>query len=142
MTFPERGASGLLRSDTTEHPRTVAAPTTMPVMAGAEELEPRVAALETHVQELADRVQRSEQDGAAARLLAGGADRDVTEIRGEIRDFREHNSRVLGAMRSDLTDMTQRMESGFAEVRGALDATSAGQAQIVELLNEVIRRGS
>jgi predicted nucleic acid-binding Zn-ribbon protein len=121
-----------------------------------DELEERVAALETQVQGLAERVQRSEHDAAAARVLAGGVDRDVSEIRAEIRDFRDQNNRVLNAMRSDLTDLTSRVddlserldaltertESGFAHVRGALDASAAGQAHIVELLDQLIRRDS
>jgi hypothetical protein len=101
-------------------------------------LEARVAALETQVRELVDRVRHNEQDAAAARVLAGGADRDVAEIRGEIREFREQNTWVLNAMRHDLTDLRQRVDSGFAEMRGKLDATAAGQQQIAELLNILI----
>ncbi|MQA62275.1 MAG: permease [Actinophytocola sp.] len=89
-------------------------------MAAPDDLEARVAALETQVRELADRVRTSEQDAAAARVLAGGADRDVTEIRGEIRDFR------------------QQMNNGFTEARGKLDAAAVGQQQIVGLLNTLI----
>jgi outer membrane murein-binding lipoprotein Lpp len=59
---------------------------TLTAMADAEELDARVSALETHVHDLAERVRRSEHDAAAARVLAGGVDRDVTEIRAEIRD--------------------------------------------------------
>ena len=139
-------------------------------MAEGDDLEQRVAALETQVQGLAERVHRSEQDAVAARVLAGGVDRDVSEIRAEIRAFRDQNNRVLNAMRSDLTDLTarvdalgermdaltdrmgglaermgglaERTENGFAGVRGALDATAAGQAHIVELLDQLIRRDS
>lgn len=139
-------------------------------MAEAEELEERVAALEAQVHDLVERVQRSEHDAASARVLAGGADRDVSEIRAEIRDFRDQNNRVLNAVRDDLIDLTgrvdhltermdhlterldglaerlggltERTEGGFAQVRGALDATAAGQSHIVELLDQLIRRGS
>jgi hypothetical protein len=103
---------------------------------------------------LAHRVRTSEQDAAAARVLAGGADRDVSEIRGEIREFREQNTRVLNAMREDLTDLRTHVDAGFAQVdrrfaevgrgftemRGVLDATAAGQQQIVGLLNTLIGR--
>ncbi len=143
---------------------------TLSAMADAEDLEARVSALETHVHDLADRVRRSEHDAAAARVLAGGVDRDVSEIRAEIRDFRDQNNRVLNAMRSDLRDLgervggltertegltertdslterldalTERVDGGFAQVRGALDGTVAGQSHIVELLDQLIRRGS
>lgn len=107
-------------------------------MAHPNDIEARVAALETQVQELADRVRHSEQDAAAARVLAGGADRDVNEMRTEIREFREQNTRVLNAMREDLTDVREAVSSGFTEMRGRLDATAAGQEQIVTMLNTLI----
>ena len=114
-------------------------------MAQQPDLEARVAALETRFRELAERVRHSEQDAAAARVLAGGADRDVAEIRGEIREFREHNTRVLNAMREDFIDLGQRVETGFArgdngftEMRGKLDGAAAGQQQIVTLLTTLI----
>jgi chromosome segregation ATPase len=118
------------------------------VMASPDDLETRVAALETRVHELAERVRGSEQDAAAARVLAGGADRDVTEIRAEIREFRDQNTRVLNAMREDLTDLRQRMyhveekaDAGFTEMRGKFDAVAAGQQQIVGLLNTITGQG-
>jgi hypothetical protein len=121
-------------------------------MAQQPDLEARVVALETHVRELAERVRHSEQDAAAARVLAGGADRDVAEIRGEIREFREQNTRVLNAMREDLIDLRQRVETGFArvdngfaqvdngfiEMRGKLDGAAAGHQQIVTLLTTLL----
>ena len=73
--------------------------------------------------ELCARLRRVEKDAAAARILAGGADRDVGEIRTELRElrsemrsefvdvragmrsFRDQNNRVLSAMREDLTDL-------------------------------------
>jgi hypothetical protein len=114
-------------------------------MAQPPDLEARVAALEVRVSELDERVRRSEQDAAAARVLAGGADRDVTEMTAEIRGFREQNTRMLNAMREDLTDLRSRvddgatdMQNGFTEIRGRLDAAAAGQQQIVSLLNTLI----
>jgi uncharacterized protein YhaN len=108
------------------------------VMAQPPDLEARVAALEARMSELDGRVRRSEQDAAAARVLAGGADRDVTEMTAEIRGFREQNTRVLNAMREDLTDLRSRVDNGFTEMRGKLDAASAGQQQIVSLLSTLI----
>jgi hypothetical protein len=123
------------------------------------DLEARMTAPEAQVRELAERVRHSEQDAAAARVLAGGADRDVAEMRGEIRDFREQNTRVLNAMREDLTDLRSRVDDGFArfdqrfarvdehfaqvddgfaEMRGKLDGTAAGLQQIVGLLTTLI----
>jgi len=108
-----------------------------------------MTALETEVRELAGRVRNSEQDAAAARVLAGGADRDVEQFRGEIRDFRKATMASFNAMREDLTHLRQRMDSletrlevkidtGFTEMRGRLDTTAADMQHIADLLNTLI----
>ena len=133
----------------------------IPSMATSDDLEARVTALETQVAELTARVHHSEQDAAAARVLAGGADRDVNEIRAEIREFRQATISSFNAMREDFTDFRNEMYSfrnevnnrfaevnnrfaavdiGFAEMRGKFDAAAAGQQQIVSLLNTLIAR--
>jgi hypothetical protein len=118
-------------------------------MAQPPDLEARVSALETQVSDLNQRVRRSEQDAAAARVLAGGADRDVSDIRAEIRDFREVNTRTLNALRQDMVDLRQDMverfavvDQGFTEMRGRLHATAAGLQQITGMLTTLITRDS
>jgi methyl-accepting chemotaxis protein len=83
-----------------------------------------------------------------ARVLAGGADRDVEQIRGEIRDFKQATTASFNAMRADINDLRTEMRNGFAEVhggfaevdrgfaemRGRLDATAAGIEQIANML--------
>jgi chromosome segregation ATPase len=120
----------------------------LPVMTQPPDLEARVSALEARVGDLAERVRRSEHDAAAARVLAGGADRDVADIRSEMREFREHNTRLHNATRQDLTDLRQdlndlgtHVDDGFIELRGRLDAAAAGQQQIVAMLDTLIARG-
>jgi chromosome segregation ATPase len=110
-------------------------------MAQPEEFETRLTALEAQVSDLTARVRGSEQDAAAARVLAGGADRDVAEIRREIRDFRQATTGSFNAMREDLTDLRQRLDDGFTEMRGKLDATATGQQQIVHLLTRLTDPG-
>ncbi|AEV71542.1 hypothetical protein MycrhN_0912 [Mycolicibacterium rhodesiae NBB3] len=108
-------------------------------------LEARVEALETHVRDLDGRVRASEQDAAAARVLAGAADRDVTQFHSELRDFRQAAVSSFNAMREDMTDLRTEMrtrfasvDNGFIEVRGKLDAAAAGQQQIVDILHRLI----
>lgn len=117
-----------------------------------ESLEPRVAALESQVRDLGTRVRVSEQDAAAARVLAGAADRDVSEFRGEIRDFRQATSTSFSAMRADFNDLRTEMNERFARVdekfarvddaftgiRGTLDAAAAGQEHIATMLQQLI----
>ena len=108
------------------------------------DLEPRVSALETQVHELTQRVRATEHDAAAARVLAGGADRDVTDIRGELRDFRQATTTSFNALREDLTDLRRhvddrfgQVDTGFIEIRDKLDASAAGQQRIVEILERL-----
>lgn len=102
------------------------------------DLEARVAALEARVGELVGEAQSAREDAAAARHLAAVNDRDVAEIRGEIRDFRQATTGSFNAMRSDLTDLRTEMRNGFTEVRGQLDGTAAGLEQITGLLTTLI----
>ena len=101
------------------------------------DLEPRVSALEEQVRSLAARVQSSEQDAAAARVLAGAADRDVSEFRGEIRDFRKATTASFNALRQDFVDLRNHVDNGFIEMRGKLDGVAAGQQQIVGLIQRI-----
>jgi len=104
----------------------------------SEDLEPRVSALEEQVRDLTGRVQASEQDAAAARVLAGAADRDVSEFRGEIRDFRRATTASFNALRQDFVDLRTHIDDGFTETRGKFDVMAAGQQQIVGLLQTII----
>lgn len=102
-----------------------------------------MATLEARVSELAEQVQQAQaarEDAAAARHLAAANDRDVSEIRTELRDFRQATTSSFNAMRDDLADLRSETHTGFTEMRGKFDQTAAGQAQIVELLDALIRQ--
>ena len=117
------------------------------------DLEPRVEALENQVRDLTAKVQVTQQDAAAARVLAGAADRDVSEIRGELGDFRNATTASFNAMRQDFVDLRQdfadlrehvdrrfeQVDQGFVEMRGRFDAAAAGQQQIVDMLTTIMR---
>jgi len=122
--------------------------------------EDRVTALETQVDQLKKQVRRCAEDAAAARVLAGGADRDVEEVRaelrefraevrtefqnvraelrGELRTFRDQNNRVLNTLREDMIELRNHVDKGFIEIRGRLDATAAGMDYIARLLQRLI----
>ena len=103
-----------------------------------ESLESRVAALETQVRDLDARLTASTQDAAAARVLAGAADRDVSEFRGELRDFRQAVASSFNALREDMNDRFARVDNGFIGIRGKLDVAAAGQEHIANLLQQLI----
>ena len=102
------------------------------------DLESRVSALEEQVRDLTGRVQSSEQDAAAARRLAGAADRDDSEFRDEIRAFRRATGVSFNALRQDFVDLRAHVDNGFVEMRGKFDVMAAGQRQIVDLLQIII----
>lgn len=109
-------------------------------------------ALETTVGDINRRLRATEHDAAAARVLAGAADRDVTEIRAEIRDFRYATSASFNALRQDFVELREdfgdlrrhvdlgfeKVDRGFAEMRGKLDATASGQQHIAGLIQRLI----
>ena len=119
------------------------------------DLESRVAALERQVHTLSQQVHQSAQDAAAARVLAGAADRDVSQIGEELRDFRQATTASFNALRQDFVDLRgkvtdgfadinakfERVDQGFTEMRGKFDATAAGQEQIAGLLQQLIDKG-
>jgi hypothetical protein len=118
-----------------------------------ESLEQRVTALESQMRELADRVRTSEQDAAAARVLAGAADRDVTEFMGELHGFRRATTASFNALLEEMNERFAhveerfahieerfgRVDDGFIEMRGKLDGAAAGQRRIAEILIERCR---
>ena len=109
-------------------------------MTEPDDLEPRVAALENDVRRLSDEVRRTREDAAAARVLAGGADRDVGELGAELRDFRQATISTMNAMRDDMTSLSGRVDLAVTEMRGRLDAAATGQQQIADMLRTLLDR--
>jgi methyl-accepting chemotaxis protein len=89
--------------------------------------------------ELRARLRRVEQDAAAARILAGGADRDVGELGREFREFRDQNNRMLNAMREDLTDLRDETRRGFARVRERFEQVDRNFEQVDRNFEQVDR---
>lgn len=100
--------------------------------------------LEQEVVRLRERVSETSRDAAAARILAGGADRDVSDVRGELRAhtqslnaLRETQRELVEAYR-ELRELQIRQgseHSAFAaEVRANFAEMRTGTAQIVTLL--------
>ena len=120
-------------------------------MATPEDIESRLSAVERGVAELRAQQGLTASDAAAARVLAAGADHDVSEVRAELR---AHTS-ALNALRETQLEQGRRldrmdgrfdrMDGRFDGMDGRLDAlearmadgfatVGAGMAQIVTLL--------
>jgi nitrogen-specific signal transduction histidine kinase len=89
-----------------------------------ENLARRVAALEEAVRRLDEQGAVSAADSAAARVLASGADRDVSEVRAELRA----HTQALNALRETQREQGDALRDGFAKVNTTLQ-------RIVDLLD-------
>ena len=106
-------------------------------MTNPDDHERRLRALEGEVVRLREQVALSSSDAAAARVLAGGADRDVSEVRAELRAHTQalnalretqlEQGREIASLRQDVTEQGQTMTAGFATLR-------TGMEQITTLL--------
>jgi len=105
-------------------------------VATLEELEARVARLE---QLLAS----TREQAAAARILAGGADQEVSEFKGTL----NAHTRALGALRETQVEQGQKLDAleskvddGFSEMREGFAKVGTGMAQINALLRTLVDR--
>ncbi|TWF78636.1 hypothetical protein FHX44_114559 [Pseudonocardia hierapolitana] len=96
-----------------------------------DDLAARVARLEGEVARLKDGVSVSRADAAAARVLAGGADREVSDVRTELRA----HAQVLNALRETQLEQQGEMRQLRSEMQQSFGMLSTGMAQIVALLN-------
>jgi hypothetical protein len=102
-------------------------------MGSMEELEGRVTALEVQMRSV-------RQDAAAARVLAGGADRDVaalttrmdanTRLLEALRETQVEDHAAIGELKGDVAGL----KGDVSELKGGLANLARGQEVIVELL--------
>ncbi|MGH3813581.1 MAG: hypothetical protein ACRDUV_14200 [Pseudonocardiaceae bacterium] len=109
-----------------------------------DDFETRLAVLEREVAQLREQVALTSSDAAAARVLASGADRDVSEVRAELRA----HTQSLNALRETQLEQGQKIDKldremceGFAEVRTEMregfSTVATGMAQITALLANI-----
>ena len=119
-----------------------------------DDLESRVTSLEHEVVRLREQVAITSSDAAAARVLAAGADRDVSEVRAELRahtqglnalretqlELREtqlEQGRELIGLRRDLTAQGQQLVGVRQEMREGFATLSTGMAELTTLLTKI-----
>ena len=104
---------------------------TLPPVDNPSDVEARLSALEARMEEVA-------ADAAAARHLAAARDRDLADLGVKV-DANRSAINALGEQTAARFDrLEQRVDIGFAEMRGKLDQTAAGQQQIVDLLTGLV----
>lgn len=92
--------------------------------------ESRIRILEQQIETLRDQIARTSTDAAAARVLAGGADRDVSDMRAELRA----HTQTLNALRETQFEHGQAIGELRAEMRAGFATMNTGMARIVTLL--------
>ncbi|MDQ3885973.1 MAG: hypothetical protein M3308_02905 [Actinomycetota bacterium] len=107
-------------------------------------LEQAVARLRAQVTLTSSDAAAARADAAAARVLAAGADRDVSELRTELRA----HTQTLNALRETQLEQSREMREGFVtqgqridglerEMRTGFTTMATGMAQITALLTEI-----
>ncbi|MQA11911.1 MAG: hypothetical protein GEU98_25895 [Pseudonocardiaceae bacterium] len=102
-------------------------------MAQPPDMEPRIAALEARVNELAAHTQAARQEATAARHLAAARDRDIADLAGKA-DANRFAINALGEQtreRFDRVDarfdaLERTVDEGFTQIRGRLDGPRSG----------------
>lgn len=77
-------------------------------------------------------------DSAGARVLASGADREVTEVRAELRA----HTQTLNALRETQLDHHADIQALTAETREGFATLRTGQEQITTLLERIADTGT
>lgn len=105
-----------------------------------DEVERRVRDLERETARLRELVAVAGADAAAARVLAAGADRDVSDVRAELRA----HTRVLAALRetqlelrAELSETRRESREQGGEMRQGFATVHAGMAEITTLLGRI-----
>lgn len=82
--------------------------------------------------ELREQVTLAKSDAVAARVLASGAARDVSEVRAELRA----HTRGLNALRETQLEQGRAIDGLRQETRNGFATMATGMAQITALLTE------
>ena len=91
------------------------------------DLEARVRDLEHEVLRLKDSVEISRADAAAARVLAGGADRDVSDVKTLLRA----HTQTLNALRETQLEQQNDTKALRSEMQQGFGMLQTGMAQLV-----------
>ncbi|MGH3751341.1 MAG: hypothetical protein ACRDRP_01360 [Pseudonocardiaceae bacterium] len=119
-----------------------------------DDIETRMTILEREVAQLREQVTLTRSDAAAARLLASGADHDVSEVRAELRAHTQalnalretqlEQGRAIASLDQRMTSLDQRMTGLERKVAGldqkvaSLDQKVAGLDQKVASLDQKV----
>jgi chromosome segregation ATPase len=112
-----------------------------------EDAEARFTRLEHEVTELRERVALAMSEAAAARVLAAGADHDVSEVRAELRAHTQslnalretqiEQGRKIDRLEQKVDGLDRKVDGLDQEMRNGFATMATGMAQITALLTHV-----
>lgn len=100
--------------------------------AADDDIETRLVVVERDVAQLRERLAPNSSD-AAARVLAAGADHDVSAVRAELRA----HTQALNALRETRLEQGRKIDEQGREIRDGFAAMATGMAQITTLLTNL-----
>jgi DNA anti-recombination protein RmuC len=105
-------------------------------MPAADDIETRLAIVERDVTQLREQLALTISDAGAARMLAAGADHDVSEVRAELRA----HTQALNALRETQLEQGREMREGFAEQGRRIDEQGQRIDEQTRRIDEQTRR--
>ena len=102
-------------------------------MPAADDIETRLAIVERDVTQLREQLALTISDASAARMLAAGADHDVSEVRAELRA----HTQALNALRETQLEQGRKIDEQGREMREGFATLATGMAQITALLTNL-----
>lgn len=116
-----------------------------------DDLDARLRVVERAVSRLREQVALSTADAAAARVIAAGADRDVAEVRAELRAHTQvlnalretqlDHGDVIAALCTEVHDLQTEVHDLRTEMRNGFAMVNTGMAQITALLTGIAGTG-
>ncbi|MGH3865854.1 MAG: hypothetical protein ACRDQ4_06870 [Pseudonocardiaceae bacterium] len=116
-------------------------------MPAADDIEARLATVEQDVAQLREQLALTSSDASAARLLAVGADHDVSEVRAELRahtqalnalrDTQLEQGRKIDKLGRRIDELGRRIDEQGRDMREGFATLATGMAQITALLTNL-----
>jgi predicted nucleic acid-binding Zn-ribbon protein len=116
-------------------------------MPAADDIETRLAIVERDVTQLREQLALTISDAGAARMLAAGADHDVSEVRAELRAHTQalnalretqlEQGRKIDEQGRKIDEQNRKIDEQGREMRDGFATLATGMAQITALLTNL-----
>ena len=105
-----------------------------------DDIPARLAAVEDEPARLRPQLRAATADSGAARVMAAGADHDVSELRAHTRTMnalRQDQIDMRAELKAEIAELRDENPRGFEETRRGFATVHEGMAGIVEILGRI-----